>query len=131
MTKQDIKQIIARIEKLEKAVFVPAGKKKIRGAGKKVEDLDFTLNERTFAKRYVAGKSGPKKFTLLLAYLVKGEVGKSIKLNIIKKCWNRMKAKNLLGQFNMFYSNEAKVRGWVDPGEYGMYCLAKEWRNAL
>ncbi len=127
MIKKDIKEIIARIEKLEKMVFAPSKKNKVWNS----ENFDLNLNERSFAKRYVAGKSGPRKFTLLVAYLVKGEIGRDIKLNIIKSCWNRMKAKSLLGRFNMFYPNEAKTKGWVDSKEYGMYCLTKEWKNAL
>lgn len=134
MKEQDLGKVIDRIEKLEKAVF---GDKKITKEEKKrkvvaISDIKFSLNERAFVKRYAIDKSGPKKFTLLLAFLAKGELEKSIKLNEIKKHWNKMKAKTLLGKFNMFYPNEAKTKGWIDPTkERGTYCLTNEWKDVL
>ena len=133
MKEQDLGKVMERIEKLEKAVF---GDKKITKEGKKrkvvaISDINFSLNARAFVKRYAIDKSGPKKFTLLLAFLAKGELEKSIGLNEIKKYWNKNKAKTLLGKFNMFYPNEAKTKGWVDPKEYGTYCLTNEWKDVL
>lgn len=133
MKEQDLGKVIDRIEKLEKAIF---GDKKITKEERKSKviaspDINFSINERAFIKRYATNKSGPKKFTLLLAYLTKGELEKSIELNEIKKNWNKMKAKTLLGKFNMFYPNEAKTKGWIDSRKYGTYCLANEWENVL
>jgi len=120
MTNNDLTKIIARIEKLEKVVFGPGIGKNIM-VSKKIasQDIDFSLNERAFVKRYVVGKSGPKRFTLLLAYLSKGGVNKNIELSEIKGRWNKMSTKALLGKFNMFYPNDAKTRGWVNSKEYG------------
>lgn len=136
MKNQNLNKIITRIEKIEKAVFDNNGEEKIKNKRKgikNVRNIDFTLNERTFIKRYSPDKSsGPKKFTLLLAYLVKGEVDKNIKLSEVKKHWNKMKAKSLLGgEFNMFYPNKAKENGWVDSKEYGSYNLTDEWENII
>lgn len=133
MKEQDLGKVIERIEKLEKAIF---GDKKITKEGKKrkvvaISDINFSLNARAFVDRYAIDKSGPKKFTLLLAFLTKGELEKSIGLNEIKKYWNKNKAKTLLGKFNMFYPNEAKTKGWVDSKEYGTYCLTNEWKDVL
>ena len=94
-------------------------------------NVDFSLNERAFVKRYTINKSGPKKFTLVLAYLAKGEVEKNIEIGEIKKHWGKMSAKNMLGKFNMFYPNDAKTRGWIDSKEYGAYNLTSEWKNVL
>ncbi|HUW21423.1 MAG TPA: hypothetical protein VMW41_02015 [Candidatus Bathyarchaeia archaeon] len=132
MTDNNLTQIIARIEKLEKAVFGPDTKtsktpsKKLPGT-----NVDFSLNERAFVKRYTIDKSGPKRFTLLLAYLSKGDKSKNIELSELKKCWNKMTAKTLLGKFNMFYPNDAKTRGWINSKEYGKYNLTNEWKNVL
>ena len=131
MTKQDIKQLIARVEKLEQVVFGNSAPKKKVKIAKGVGESDFSLNKKAFVKRYAAGKSGPKRFTLLLAYIVKGEIGKTTQLNEIKKHWNKMSAKDLLGKFNAFYSNKAQEKGWIDSKKYGTYCLTKEWKNAL
>lgn len=132
MTNDNLIKIITRIEKLEKAVFGSSGEKNITASkGTTGRDIDFSLNERAFVKRYVVGKSGPKRFTLLLAYLSKGEVNKNVELGEIKKHWNKMAAKTLLGEFNMFYPNDAKTRGWIDSKEYGSYNLTNEWKNVL
>jgi len=128
MTSENLAGIIKRIEKLESAVF---GNEK-KGLSKVLtHNIDFSINERVFAKRYATDKSGPKKFTLLLAYLVKGEIDKNFELSEIKNRWNKMSAKNMLGKFNMFYPNDAKNRGWVDSKEHGKYNLTNEWKNVL
>jgi hypothetical protein len=128
-----LKQIISRIEKLEEVVF-GKGKHKKEEREKKIVssmEIDFSLNERAFVKRHAADKSGPKKFVLLVAYLARGELNKDIELTAIKKLWNKMSAKQLLGGFNMFYPNEAKTKGWLDSRTHGNYALTKEWKNVL
>jgi len=119
-----IKQILERLERLENAVF---GVKDIRKP-KKIGTFNFEMNERAFIRQYVKGLSGPKKFVLLLAYIVKGEAGKEISLNEIKERWNKMTTKPLMGyEFNLYYSSEAKNQGWVDSKKYGFYCLTPNW----
>lgn len=130
MSSENLSEIIKRIEKLEKAVFGMGNKKETISQIAK-QNIDFSINERAFVKRYATDKSGPKRFTLLLAYLVKGEVDKNFDLSDIKNHWGKMSAKNMLGKFNMFYSNDAKNRGWIDSKEYGKYNLTKEWENVL
>lgn len=140
MTSQNLTDIISRIEKLEEGVekltevvFSGVSKKpkKKQVIFSSEQDVKFSLNERAFVRRYVRGKSGPKKFTFLLAYIIKGELGENVGISEIKKCWGRMKSKSLLGQFNMFYVSEAKTRGWINSGERGNYSLTEEWKNIL
>jgi len=131
MGEQDLSRIIARIEKLEKAVFGDHVVKKKRSQHTIPVDIDFSLNERAFVKRYSTGKSGAKKFTLLVAYLAAGKVDKDIKLSDIKTHWNKMSAKNLLGKFNMFFTSYSKNNGWLNSKKYGSYCLTKEWKKVL
>jgi hypothetical protein len=130
---RELKQIISRIEKLEKAVFGSSKPKKREEKSRMAPtiDIDFSLNERAFVKRYATSKSGSKKFTLLIAYLAAGKVDKNIELNDIRTLWKKMSAKNMLGKFNMFFPSDAKTRGWVDSKKYGSYCLTKEWRKVL
>lgn len=133
MSKNDLSSLIARVERLEAEVFKgktqqpKLEKGQVRAVNPK---LDFTINVRAFVKRFVADKSGPKKFVLLLAYLTKGETDKNFPLADIRKEWNKMSGKNLLGKFNRFYPNEAKTQGWVDSKEYGTYCLSASWRES-
>ncbi len=132
MTDHSIEQLVSRIERLEVEVF----RKKQNTPSRTVSNraalqLDFSVNIRAFMKRYATGRSGPKKFVMLLAYLAKGDTSKEIGLNELKASWNRMSAKNFLGKFNGFYSNEAKTRGWVDSNKHGAYHLSEEWKSAL
>lgn len=133
MPTENLTNIIARIERLEKAVFEPSVKerKMLAKTPSKNQDIVFSLNERAFVSKYVADKSGPKRFTLLLAYFAKGEVDKSVELSEIKKHWEKMSAKTLLGKFNMFYPNDAKTRGWVDSKKHGDYNLTNAWKEVL
>lgn len=134
MSKNDLSSLITRIEHLEAEVFggkVKRAEESAKTPAKtKSQKLDFSINIRAFVKRFVADKSGPKKFVLLLAYLAKNEIGKNIALGDIRKEWNRMSAKSLLGKFNRFYPNEAKTQGWIDSKEYGTYCLADSWQKS-
>ena len=131
MTKESIVQIIGRIERLEHAVFGKQPAASTRKATNRPENntLDFSINIRAFVKRFATDKSGPKKFVLILAYLTKGTVGKNVALSEIRKQWEKMSAKTLLGKFNRFYPNEAKTQGWVDSKERGTYCLADGWKE--
>ncbi len=133
MTTENLTDIIARIEKLEKAVFSPKTKEKklLTKVSDINQDIDFSINERAFVSRYVADKSGPKRFTLLLAYFAKGEIEIDIELSEVKKHWEKMSAKTLLGKFNMFYPNDAKTRGWIDSKKHGIYNLTNAWKEVL
>ena len=128
-------QLIARVEKaekdiadLKKAVF-GNNRQKPKTKMSSHQEPDFSLNIRAFVKRYAAGKSGPKRFVLLLAYLTKGEVGVDIGLDKIGSEWKKMSAKNLMGKFNRFYPNEAKTQGWADSKAHGTYCLTNAWKE--
>ena len=92
--------------------------------------LNFTLNERHFISTYGKGLSGPKKFVLLLARETKGVVGVEIELATLRTKWNKMTAKNLMGyDFNLFYPNDAKTRGWIDSKKPGKYHLCSNWMD--
>ncbi|MFA6270044.1 MAG: hypothetical protein WC657_02430 [Candidatus Paceibacterota bacterium] len=132
MKKENLTDIILRLEKLEKEVFGSQKKNETHSPIRPTTDqITFSINERAFVKRYASDKSGPKKFTLMVAYLAKGEVSKSVQLSEIKKHWDKMKTKALLGSFNMFYPNDAKTRGWIDSKEYGSYNLTNEWKEII
>lgn len=108
--------------------------KAVRSGGKKRGDLlvgvDFEKPIRPFVKEYVKDKSGPKKFTLLVAYLTKGDVSQSVLLSEVKKQWNKMKSL-LGGDFNRFYSSQARDKDWVYSPKQGLYTLRPKWKDAL
>jgi len=90
--------------------------------------LNFDLNERTFIRTHGKGLSGPKKFVLLLARASKGKIGTEVKLEVLRTQWNKMTSKGLMGyKFNLFYSNDAKTRGWIDSKKAGSYHLCDTW----
>jgi len=108
--------------------------KTVRTEGKKKGDLlaevDFEKPIRPYIGEYTKDKSGPKKFTLLVAYLTKGDVSQSVLLSEVKKQWNRMKSL-LGGNFNRFYSSQAKDKDWVYSPKQGLYTLRPKWKDAL
>jgi len=140
MTNGDLTQVMDRLKNLEKR-FVNLEKAILGGTKIKkriklnqptsTSDVDFSFNKKAFVKRYASDKSGPKKFTLLLAFLVRGSVDKEIEIGEILKHWSKMSAKNLLGKFNYFYPNNAQTQGWIDSKKRGSYNLMKEWKNVL
>ncbi len=127
-----IDELQKRIKLLEDAVFGSSEHKPIEKKKDNEALIDFSINERAFVKRFVADKSGPKKFVLLLSYLSKGDVNKDIALNDLKDKWSKMEGKALLGgKFNSFYTNEAKNQGWVDSKKRGFFNLTLEWKKVL
>lgn len=133
MTSNNLGQINERLAKLEEAVFgmgTKSGKKKY-GTGRRIDKKTFSLNERAFIRRFAADKSGPRKFALVLAYLAKGDVSKEIERKVIESLWKKMSGKQLLGDFNGYYANEAKNQGLVDSKKRGYYNLTDEWERVL
>lgn len=98
-----------------------------KGTGERV---DFSKPIRPFIKQHAGRLSGPKKFTLVLAYLAGGDPSKKVALEDIQTCWNRMTAKGLLGmKFNRFYSAAAKDSDWVNTEKNGLYHLRPSWKD--
>jgi glucose-6-phosphate 1-dehydrogenase len=98
------------------------------------EKINFDMSERAFIRKYRKEMSGPKKFVLLLSYLVKGEVGKEISVDEVERHWNKLKSvlkakKKEKMEFNSYYANEAKNNNWVDSKKFGFYFLTREWIN--
>jgi hypothetical protein len=92
--------------------------------------LSFNMNILAFMNKYARGKSGPQKFTLLIAYLVKGGGDAQASIQDIKNHWNKMKTV-LEGPFNPAHGNRAKAKGWVEPEKKGMWKLTDSWKEAL
>ena len=91
--------------------------------------LSFSSNSLAFMKKHGKGLSGPRRFTLLLANLTKGEMGKELPGQDIKTAWNRMKPV-MGGKYNGAYANRAKAEGWVDQPKHAHYSLSSAWREA-
>jgi hypothetical protein len=92
--------------------------------------VDLEVPIRPFVKKHAKGMSGPKKFTLLLARLAKGDLKAEIALSEIERNWNKMRSSSLMGMnFNRFYPIEAKNNDWVDSGRKGFYKLRPTWRR--
>jgi len=132
-------EILERLSLLEKAVF---GKRRGAGPRRQREDLagpngeskdtnlSFDMNVLAFMNAYARGMKGPQKFTLLLAYLAKGDVAQRVAPAVLKGHWNKMKAV-LGGRFNPAHANRAKAKGWVDSPEHGVYTLSDRWKGCI
>jgi hypothetical protein len=128
MSDQKIIELEKRVLALEQKVF---SSKRQQYIDTDNELIKFDLNPRAYISRYASDKSGPKKFVLMVAFLAKGDMEKDISMTDIKSLWAKMSTKKLLGNYNDFYPNEAKTKGWVDTHEYGIYQLTGEWGDVL
>jgi hypothetical protein len=105
-------------------------KNAISAAPKRDPSVDFTTPLRPSVKKRAGGMNGAKKFTLLLAYLTKGDSTKTVALSDIEAQWNRMTGKGLLGvNFNRLYSSEARDNDWVSAEKAGAYRLRPSWKE--
>lgn len=99
-------------------------------AKRNIGEIDFTLNERNFVKTYGGGLNSPKKFVLLLAYLVQGKVAQDVEVSVVMAKWSKMTSKDLLGtSYNGKYATVAKTSGWIDSKKHGTYRLHSSWMN--
>jgi len=110
----------------------PAKSKKAKAApaaASMMADVDFDTPFRAFVKRHAGDMNGARKFTLLVAYIAKGDVKKTVDLAEIKQHWNKVTAKGLLGMsFNPKYTSEAKEHDWVNASA-GAYVLRPNWKG--
>jgi len=135
---QSLKQIRSLVEdsllELSAIHKTDISEKKIQQSKYFSGEIDFDMNERAFIKKYGKGMSGPKKFVLILAYLVKGEVGKEKSIKEIRKHWSKMTSllknrRGEKGEFNTYYSTTAKDNNWVDSKKYGFWFLTEDWKK--
>lgn len=93
--------------------------------------FDFSLPLRAFVTKHSARKlSGPQKYVLLVAALVKGNRSVTIDNNRVQKEWNRM-TEPMGGTFNAAYSTRAHDKGWIEPVTRGVYKLRESWTEAI
>jgi hypothetical protein len=94
------------------------------------QDLDFELPLRPFIKKYSQSMSGPKRLTLLVAWLAKGNAEERVERAEVAKAWDKMKAL-MGGAFNSAYETRAKDSGWVHSPKAGVYTLLPNWRDVV
>lgn len=97
--------------------------------GMSITDVDFSVSARPFVRKFGAqNMSGPQKFALLLAWIVKGDTSKTVEVKIIKKEWERM-TEPMGGKYNPAYSTRANDNGWIDIPDKGVYKLRTNWEE--
>lgn len=92
--------------------------------------LDFRLPTRAFMKRYSGQLSGPKKLTLLVAYLAKGRTNQSVARIDVEKVWKKMGGL-LGGGYNAAYDTRARDNGWISSPKAGVFQLLDGWAEAI
>src|SRR5205814_8694817 len=113
-----LRQIQAIVnEALREGSSAPGSKKRAQRAAPRpvgsIAQLSFDMNILAFMNKHAKGLSGPKKFTLLVARMVKGSTTAQVSYQEIKAQWNKMRTV-LGGDFNPVHGNRAKAAGWVD-----------------
>ena len=93
-------------------------------------DMNFDLPLRPFIKKYSHSMSGPKRLTLLVAWLAKGKSEVQVGRIEVSKAWNKMKTL-MGGPFNSAYETRARDNGWLDSPKPGVYTLMSSWREVL
>jgi len=91
---------------------------------------DFSLPVRAFMNRYARNRTGPQAFTLLVARLAEGEVGREVRVDQIRREWSRISG-ILGGSFAPVYGTRAKTEAWVDSPKRGAFVLLPDWTGAL
>lgn len=106
-------------------------KRKTAPKAQTVTSVDLSLPIRAFIKQYARGLSGPERFTILVAYLSKGQLATEVSSSEIEEQWNKMKP--LLGgsELNRAHSTRAKEHGWIDSPSRGKYVIRSTWKGAL
>ena len=122
MAKDDLQDLIERVAKLESIILVRPGVFK-----SPQETVNFRLNERAFADKYVKGKAPEIRFAMIVAYLAKGDETREITIGDIKGAWGRMTS--MLKSFNDKYPTVAKTKGYVDSPRKSVYVLSSEWKE--
>jgi hypothetical protein len=93
-------------------------------------DMNFDLPLRPFIKKYSASMSGPKRLTLLVAWLAKGKSDVQVGRVEVSRAWNKMKTL-MGGPFNSAYETRARDNGWLDSPKPGVYTLLSSWQEVL
>ncbi|MAQ77344.1 hypothetical protein CL684_02360 [Candidatus Campbellbacteria bacterium] len=126
----EISKIKERLDKLESVVF--SKKENSLHSFSQSTNIDFSLNERAFIKRYSSNLGNGQEFTtLIVAYLSEGKEATQISSQEIKKVWER--CSGLIGiPFQSIFTTRAKGNGWINPLEKrGFYELGNSWLQIL
>lgn len=107
-----------------------ATKAAAKKASPRLSDLQFTLPIRPFMKKYGAGMSGSKRLVLLVAHLVKGDIGSSVETSAVQKLWSKMSAL-MGGAYNPAHASRARDNGWIDSPKAGTLALLSGWKEIL
>lgn len=138
MSESDIIQKLQQIESLTRECLAELGKAPKDTAnkisGKSVassKSIDFSMPMRNFIFQHAKSMKGlGEKFTLVLAFLSKGEESKQIPLSQIEEEWKKMTAGSLLGaKFNRSYTEKAKSKDLVYSPKVGFYSLRPNWQQ--
>jgi hypothetical protein len=92
--------------------------------------VDFDLPVRAFIKKYAHAMSGPKRLTLMVAWMAKGQPNVQVARAEASKTWNKMKGL-MGGAFNSAYETRARDNGWLNSPKTGVYTLLPSWQEVL
>lgn len=129
-----ISSLQKRVADHERRILILEGAKRFGGEENKGVtsklDLDFDMNPRAFLKLHsnILKLSGPRKFVLIVAYLVKGDESIVKTMNEINTLWDRVRG-IMGGELKSMYVTRARESDWIDSPKAGTYQLRPRWRE--
>ena len=115
-------------------VLTPAGSSRKpsrhRRMAQSAGGISFGSNLRAFVKRYAKNRSGARQFTLILAFIAKGDPSVEVTTASIATAWK--KAAGLLGgPYQTMYGTLARENDWAESPKRGVCKLSNNWRECL
>lgn len=130
---KDLDQIIKQLADHESRIAKLEGKGGSRPKSESTQtkqskstSVDFDVNARAFFKQHASNMSGPKKVTLVLAYLAQGDIEQEKTLEEISDQWKKVEGL-LGGKIQKMYATRAKEQDWIDSSKQGVYLLRPKW----
>ena len=91
-------------------------------------DIDFSMQARAFFKKYAKDMSGPKTFTLMVAYFVNRKSTEAASLADIQGEWSKMKS-IIKPKFSPTFALRARESDWIVSPQNSLYSLRPSWKE--
>ena len=91
-------------------------------------DIDFSMQARAFFKKHAKDMSGPKIFTLMVAYFVNRKSIEAASLTDIQGEWSKMKS-IIKPKFSPTFALRARENDWIVSPKNSLYSLRPNWKE--
>ncbi|TSC60297.1 MAG: hypothetical protein LiPW15_175 [Parcubacteria group bacterium LiPW_15] len=91
-------------------------------------DIDFSMQARAFFKKHAKDMSGPKTFTLMVAYFVNKKGTEEASLTDIQGEWSKMKS-IIKPKFSPTFAVRSRENDWIVSPKNSLYSLRPNWKE--